>query len=53
VTHLVQVALLVIGAGWIITGVACLSIPAAFIVAGVCLSAFALLWDFPEKGGSA
>ncbi len=50
---MLQLILLAVGLVAIITGAALLSIPAAFIVAGACLSVFALLWDFPEKGGSA
>ncbi len=49
---MLQLILLAVGLVAVVVGVAALSIPAAFIVAGVCLSAFALLWDFdPPKGG--
>ena len=48
---MIQVALLVLGVLLAVVGVALLSIPAALIACGVSVSAFALLWDFPEKGG--
>lgn len=49
---MMQVALLAVGLLSVIVGVALLSIPAAIIVAGLAVSAFALLWDFdPKEGG--
>ena len=48
---MIQLILLAVGLLSVITGAALLSIPAAFIVGGLAVSAFALLWDFPERGG--
>lgn len=44
-----QLLLLIVGAALVVAGVALVSAPAAFIVGGLAVSAFALLWDF---GGS-
>ncbi|MBK6347258.1 MAG: hypothetical protein IPF68_15250 [Bacteroidales bacterium] len=48
---MIQLILLAVGLLSVIVGAALLSIPAAFIVGGLAVSAFALLWDFPERGG--
>ena len=49
---MIQLILLAVGLLAVVAGTAALSVPAALIVGGECLSAFALLWDFdPPKGG--
>lgn len=43
---MIQLLLLAAGVAVLVAGVALVSIPAALIVAGASLSAFALFWDF-------
>ena len=44
-----QLLLLTLGALAVVAGVALLSIPAALIIGGTALAAFALLWDFDRS----
>ena len=50
---MLQIVILLVGLGLIVAGVALWSVPSAFVVAGLGVTGFALLWDDGKPRGDA